>query len=38
LEKQIDKNPNCKEDQELKGQLKRIKEINELDLPELKND
>ena len=31
-------NPNCKEDKELKGQLKRIKEINELDLPELKND
>ena len=38
LEKQIDENPNCKEDKELKGQLKRIKEINELDLPELKND
>jgi serine/threonine protein kinase len=38
LEKQIDENPNCKDDQELKDRLKRLKEINDLDLPELKND
>lgn len=38
LEKQLDENPNCKDDQESKDRLKRIKEINELDLPELKND
>jgi serine/threonine protein kinase len=38
LEKQIDENPNCKDDQESKDRLKRIKEINELDLPELQND